>query len=115
MDLDPEKVLDLINSKMRKDLVDAHQLAAQQNSLEHYKNLLQQFAEDLAAKQQAKEAKAQTTPAKKGKKSKAADADGDVEMADADEEPAKEKKSKKRKAEDEAAVRVTPFHRATLI
>lgn len=103
VDLEPDKVLDLINSKMRKDLVDAHQLAAQHNSLEHYKGLLQQFAEDQAAHQQALEAKAQATPAKKSRKSKGADVDEDVEMADASEEPAKEKKTKKRKAEDDTA------------
>ena len=116
VDLEPDKVLDLINSKMRKDLVDAHQLAAQHNSLEHYKGLLQQFAEDQAAHQQALEAKAQATPAKKSRKSKGADVDEDVEMADASEEPAKEKKTKKRKAEDDTAVSLDPpFHLIDII
>lgn len=117
VDLDFEKVADLVNAKMRKPLIDAHQLASQQNSLEHYKGLLQQFAEDQAAKLQAEEAKAQATPAKKSRKSKgAADADEDVEMADAGEESVKEKKTKKRKAEDDAAVSdLSSFHLKDII
>lgn len=107
-DLDPDTALDAINDRMRKDLAAAHELAAKQHPLSHYKEVLQQFQEDLIQAQQAKEAKAAATPAKKTKKTKSDD-DEDVEMADGDEEaPAKKSASKKRKAEDEASVRLNP-------
>ncbi|MDA4132585.1 MAG: hypothetical protein OK454_05605, partial [Thaumarchaeota archaeon] len=105
--LDPDSVLDAINDRMRKDLAAAHELAAKQHPLSHFKGVLQQFQEDLIEAQQAKEAKAAATPAKKAKKAKSEDED--VEMADGDEEaPAKKPASKKRKAEDEASVRPSP-------
>jgi hypothetical protein len=94
--------------KMRKDLVAAHELAAQHHPLSYYKDLLHQFQEELMEQQeQAKAAKAAKT-----KKPKAAvDDDGDVEMDDAVEEGSaspKDKKAKKRKAEDTAEVRLGP-------
>jgi len=97
--------------KMRKDLVLAHELAAKNHPLSHYKDLLHQFQEDLMEQEEkAKEAKAaKATPkGKKGKAAADADEDGDVEMEDAADEdgtPPKEKKAKKRKAEDTAEVR----------
>jgi hypothetical protein len=101
-DLDPATVMDNLADKMTKDLRLAYEVASNGHSLEHFKEVLQQFQEDLVAKA---EAKAQT-PAKKGKKGKAAvEDDEDVEMADAaDEGPAAEKKSKKRKADEETPV-----------
>lgn len=108
IDLDPATVMDVKMDKMRKDLQLAHELASKNHPLSHYKELLQQFQEELIEQEKAKEAKAAKTP--KGKKSKAAaDEDGDVDMEDAAEEdgsPPKEKKlAKKRKAEDAAEVR----------
>lgn len=105
IDLDPESVKDIKTDKMRKDLQAAHELAAENHPITYYKEVLQQFQEDLLEQEKAKAAKAATP---KGKKSKAAavdeDEDEDVEMADAPEEdspPVKEKKvTKKRKAED---------------
>ncbi|CAK7215280.1 hypothetical protein SCUCBS95973_002428 [Sporothrix curviconia] len=106
-DLDPEKALDAINDKMRKDLQQAHHLAAENNSLDYYKDLLRQFQEEKEeaeeAKRQAAEAKrlAQATP----KKVKKAAKDEDVDMMDVpeddDEAAVSTKKSKKRKAEDD--------------
>lgn len=104
IDLDPATVLDVKLDKMRKTLQAAHELAAKHHPLSYYKELLQNFQEDLIQQEKAKAAKAATP---KGKKSKAVDDDGDVEMADAadsDETPAKDKKAKKRKAEESAEV-----------
>ncbi|KFA74852.1 hypothetical protein S40288_03504 [Stachybotrys chartarum IBT 40288] len=93
-ELTPEKAKDSITDKMRKDLRAAFDLASEHNSLDFYKQILNQFQEDLAA------AAADVTP-KKSKKSKAKAADDeDVEMEDADAE-VKPKSSKKRKAEDD--------------
>lgn len=116
-DLDPDTVMDVKMDKMRKDLQQAYRLASEKHSLEYYKDLLQQYQEDLLEKQkaqEAKEAKAQATPAKKSKKAKAEAGaeDEDVEMADADSEPSEsaQKKSKKRKAEESAEVsRISVF------
>jgi hypothetical protein len=82
---------------MRKDLKEAFSLAAEHNSIEHYKDVLKQFQDELLAKQQAA-----ATP-KKSKKGKAKAADEDVEMEDAD-DASEKSKSKKRKAEDDASV-----------
>jgi hypothetical protein len=111
MDLDE---VGKVDQKMRKDLYEAHRLAAEKHDLAYYKKVLQDFQE---ARQAEIDAKAAASAMKKAsgkgkKKSKAtADADGgnneDVEMADngADEvgndDEASEKKpksSKKRKA-----------------
>lgn len=102
----------MITTKMRKDLQNAHLLAAEQNSLEYYKNVLREFEEQRLAKLEAKKAKSVKTPKKGAKAAEAAavDEDEDIEMPDADEgddaEPVEKKpKSKKRKAEDETNVR----------
>lgn len=106
IDLDPEKVLDQVNAKMRKDLVLAHELAEQHNDLDYYKGVLQQFQEELLEKQQAAEAKAAAAAAAKTskKKSKAVAVDDDLEMEDVDDEvpPASTKKDKKRKNPEDA-------------
>ncbi|KAK8137730.1 hypothetical protein PG984_001110 [Apiospora sp. TS-2023a] len=113
-ELDPETVKDLISAKMRKDLQQAHSLAAEQNELEHYKQVLRDFQDAKVADEEAKAAKAQAKKEKtekksSGKKSEATavdDDDDDIEMGDAgdDDVPAKKaKSSKKRKAEEEAA------------
>ncbi|SPQ19411.1 3bd56652-4e37-41c1-bed5-64768552086b [Thermothielavioides terrestris] len=102
IELDPSTVLDVKLDKMRKPLQAAHQLAAEQHPLSYYKEVLQNYQEELIEKEKAKAAKAATP---KGKKSKAASQeDEDVEMEDAPdvETPAKDKKAKKRKAEDSA-------------
>lgn len=101
--LDPETVLDVKLDKMRKTLQAAHHLASENHPLSYYKEVLQNYQEELIEQEKAKAAKAATP---KGKKSKAvSDDDDDVEMEDApevDETPAKDKKAKKRKAEDSA-------------
>lgn len=108
---------------MKKDLAQAHTLAAEQNDLDYFKEILQNFVEARAAEAAAKEAaKAAKKAAKKAtpKKSKViADADGDVDMADASGEPDEEglevtesekpPKSKKRKPEEDAEV-ILPAH-----
>ncbi len=104
--------METVNDKMRKDLQKAHELAAEANPLSHYKELLQQFQEELEEAARA-QVQAQSTPAKKPKKGKTAveeaDVDGDIEMAEdgGEEEAVDEKKSKKRKASEEA---VSPQH-----
>ncbi|KAL2256827.1 hypothetical protein VTK26DRAFT_1062 [Humicola hyalothermophila] len=103
IDLDPATVLDVKLDKMKKSLQAAHQLAAENHPLSYYKELLQNYQEDLIQQEKARAAKAATP---KGKKSKAvSEEDEDVDMEDApsaSETPAKDKKAKKRKAEDNA-------------
>lgn len=103
--LDPETVLDVKLDKMRKTLQAAHHLASENHPLSYYKEVLQNYQEELIEQEKAKAAKAATP---KGKKSKAlSEDDDDVDMEDApdvDETPAKDKKAKKRKAEDSAEV-----------
>lgn len=96
--------LSAMEGKIRKDLKAAFELAAEQHPLEHYKDILHKFEEDLLAQEEAKKAAAATP--KKSKKGKAKDADEDVEMADADESSTA--KAKKRKAEDGENVRTLP-------
>lgn len=107
-ELDPSTVGSMITTKMRKDLQNAHLLAAEQNSLDYYKNVLREFEEQRLAKLEAKKAKKTPKKAAKAVEAAAGDEDEDVEMADIDEgddvEPAEKKsKSKKRKAEEEAS------------
>lgn len=121
MPLDFEEVAK-VDSKIRKDLYQAHQLAAEKHDLDYYKAILRDFEEAKAAEEEARvaaeEAKAAAKAAKETaksaskpkKKSKSAaepaDADNDVEMGEADgdlvvdEEDGekKPKSSKKRKA-----------------
>ncbi|KAI0176260.1 hypothetical protein GGR52DRAFT_571226 [Hypoxylon sp. FL1284] len=106
-ELDPSTVAGMVTNKMRKDLQSAHVLAAEQNSLDYYKNVLREFEEQRLAKLEAKKAKG--AKAKKlAKAAEPADEDEDVEMADAedafDAEPVEKKpKTKKRKADDDAS------------
>jgi hypothetical protein len=102
-ELPPQKAEETITEKMRKDLKEAFLLAAESNSLEHYKDVLKQFQDELLAKQQAA-----ATP-KKSKKGKAKAADEDVDMEDIDDATAEKPKAKKRKAEDDVSVS-TPTH-----
>ena len=114
IELDPETVLDVKMDKMRKDLQAAHKLAAENHPLQYFKGVLQEFQEDLLAKQKAKEAKA-ATPKKKKKEEEAEEAgDEDEEMADADDgtEGKEKKSSKKRKAEENIEVNDAPSLRA---
>ncbi|KAF5023921.1 hypothetical protein F66182_4001 [Fusarium sp. NRRL 66182] len=99
-ELTPEKASDTITEKMRKDLREAFLLAVEHNPIDHYKEVLKQFQDDLIAKQQAA-----ATP-KKSKKGKAKAADEDVDMEDVDDATADKSKSKKRKAEDDASVSI---------
>jgi hypothetical protein len=116
IELDPATVLDVKMDKMRKTLQAAHHLAAEHHPLSYYKELLQNYQEELIEQEKAKAAKAATP---KGKKSKAAsEEDEDVDMEDAPdaETPAKDKKAKKRKAEDSAEVWFSPrSHRGWLV
>ncbi len=105
IELDPTTVLDVKMDKMRKTLQAAHHLAAESHPLSFYKEVLQNYQEELIEQEKAKAAKAATP---KGKKSKVvSEDDEDVDMEDApeiDETPAKDKKAKKRKAEETAEV-----------
>lgn len=89
---------------MRKDLKEAFQLAAESNPIDHYKDILKSFQDELIAQEEARR-EAAATPKKKKGKAKAVDEDvamPDFEMDDIDEKP----KSKKRKADEEAGVRI---------
>ncbi|OAQ98079.1 hypothetical protein LLEC1_03157 [Akanthomyces lecanii] len=103
-ELSAEKATNSINSKMRKDLRAAFELAVEQHPIEHYKEVLAKFEEELEAQQKAFEEaeaarmEAAATP-KKSKKSKKTEED-DVDKDDVD---SAKPKSKKRKAEDEAS------------
>jgi hypothetical protein len=115
VNLDLEEVGN-VDTKMRKDLYQAHKLAAEKHDLEYYKQVLLDFEAQRAAEAEAKAAakaakEANKSSGKSKKKAKVgADAGGeeneDVEMADAEgdldvDEGADEKKpkaSKKRKA-----------------
>ncbi|WXC55444.1 hypothetical protein SNK03_001395 [Fusarium graminearum] len=94
-ELTPEKALETITEKMRKDLKEAFMRASEHNDLDTYKDMLKQFQEEYIAKQQAA-----ATP-KKAKKGKAKASDDDVDMEDVDDATTEKSKSKKRKAEDD--------------
>lgn len=90
-ELSPEAASAAINDKMRKDLQSAYELASEGHDLDFYKELLQQFQEELVAKEEAQKAK-----------KKRASAVDEMDIDAVDKTPAK--KSKKRKAEDETVV-----------
>ncbi|KAL7936831.1 hypothetical protein V8C35DRAFT_277346 [Trichoderma chlorosporum] len=100
-ELTSDKARDTIADKMRKDLKAAFELAIEQNSIEHYKGILQSFQDELIAQEEAKKEAAATKKSKKGK-AKASD-DEDVDMEDVDEAP-KPKPKKRKAAEEEASV-----------
>lgn len=104
----------------RKDLVAAHQLAAERNDLDYYKNVLRAFQAEEEEKVAAKAAKASKKTAKGKRKSTAKaeeEDDEDIDMADVDAEafatPKDKPKSKKRKAtaDDEEPVSHSPRNR----
>lgn len=105
IDLDPAKVMDHVGGgKMRKDLILAHELAQQQHDLDYYKEVLQQFQEEMIERQKAAEAKAAAAAAAKAskKKAKAPAVDDDLEMEDFDDElpPTTTKKDKRKNPDD---------------
>lgn len=100
-----------MEGKIRKDLKAAFELASEQHPLDHYKDILHKFEEEILAHEEAKKAAAATP--KKSKKSKAKDADDDVEMADA--EDSSTTKAKKRKAEDGDSVRILDIPALSII
>ncbi|KAM0492421.1 hypothetical protein ACHAP8_009941 [Fusarium lateritium] len=101
-ELTPEKALETITEKMRKDLKEAFTRASEHNDLDTYKDMLKQFQEEYIAKQQAA-----ATP-KKAKKGKAKASDEDVDMEDVDDTTTEKSKSKKRKAEDDVSTPQKP-------
>lgn len=99
--LSPEKAEETVTEKMRKDLKEAFHLAAENNPIDHYKDILKKFQDEMIAQEEAKR-EAAATP-KKTKKGKAKAVEEDENMADVDEIEEKPK-SKKRKAEDAVSV-----------
>lgn len=99
-DLPPDKARDSITDKQRKDLRAAYELAAENNPVEHYKDVLQKILEEFEAQKKAAEEAAATPKPKKGK---AKVEDDDLDMDDV-EEVTKSAKSKKRKAEEDTNV-----------
>jgi hypothetical protein len=110
IDLDPDTVIEGKSDKMRKDLQAAYDLAAENNDLRFYKEVLQRYQEEQLEKQRQRAAKAATPKSKKAKV--VTDDDEDVEMADAADEddstPPPKKSAKKRKAEDSVEVGRSP-------
>lgn len=123
-DLDFETV-GTVNDRMRKDLQEAHKLAAANHDLDHYKQVLQDFQDAILEQQQEQEEQAAAAAAEKEAKAAAAikrsnsiknkaekaavDDDGDVDMGDADDsQEAGDKKVKKRKAEDAVRINAAP-------
>lgn len=104
-ELTAEKARESITDKMRKDLKAAFELAAEQNPVDHYKEILKKFQEEQLGLDWNQAAATAKKP-KKGK-AKAAEADDDVDMDDADAAP-RSAKSKKRKAEDDTSVSTAP-------
>lgn len=104
-ELTAEKAKDTISDKMRKDLKAAFELAAQHHSVEHYKDILKTFQEELIALEEAKKEAAATPKKSKKSKAKAAEEEEeeDTEMVDIP----KSAKSKKRKAEEDISVSYT--------
>lgn len=86
--------------KGKKDLVLAHQLAAENHDIEYYRDLLAQFQEEQLEKAKAVEAKAAAAAVAKSKKKGKVAADDDVEMEDFSDD-AGAKKDKKRKNPDD--------------
>lgn len=120
-DLDFETVGN-VKDNMRKDLQEAHKLAAARHDLDYYKQVLRDYQDAILEQEQEKQEKAAAAAAEKEAKAAAAlkransvkakaekakvDEEGDVEMGEADESgEAADKKAKKRKADD--AVRAT--------
>ncbi|KAH7133574.1 hypothetical protein EDB81DRAFT_105933 [Dactylonectria macrodidyma] len=103
--LSPEKAEETVTEKMRKDLKEAFHLAAENNPIDYYKDILKKFEEELVAQEEARK-EAAATP-KKSKKGKAKAVEEDLEMPDVDETEEKPK-SKKRKAEDAASTPQRP-------
>lgn len=97
---------------MRKDLKLAFELAAEQNPLEHYKEILQSFQEELIAQEEAKKEAAATPKKSKKGKAKASD-DEDVDMDDVDEAPKPKTKKRKASEEDAAVSFPSPFKAMT--
>ncbi|KAH6997632.1 hypothetical protein BKA56DRAFT_4727 [Ilyonectria sp. MPI-CAGE-AT-0026] len=95
--LSPEKAEETVTEKMRKDLKEAFHLAAENNPIDHYKDILKKFQDEMIAQEEAKR-EAAATP-KKSKKGKAKAVEEDEDMADVDDIEEKPK-SKKRKAEE---------------
>lgn len=99
--LSPEKAEETVTEKMRKDLKEAFHLAAENNPIDHYKDILKKFQDEMIAQEEAKR-EAAATP-KKSKKGKAKAVEEDEDMADVDDIEEKPK-SKKRKAEEAVSV-----------
>jgi E3 ubiquitin-protein ligase HUWE1 len=103
--LDREKAEEALtqSSKMKKDLKEAFELAAEEKPLSYYKGLIVQNREALAREQEREVARVRSAAAAVAKAKRArSDGDGDLDMPD--EEPEEDedahKKSKKRKAEE---------------
>lgn len=122
LDLDLDTCADNLPSGMRKDLQQAHQLAAEKHDLEFYKQVLKDFQENQVAEMEAKAAAKLAKTASKSKKKAKANTDEeneDVDMVDVggedggeEETSSKPKSSKKRKAgtdADEATSVRLPF------
>jgi hypothetical protein len=107
--LDREKAEEALtqSSKMKKDLKEAFELAAEEKPLSYYKGLIVQNREALAREQEREVARVRSAAAAVAKAKRArSDGDGDLDMPD--EEPEEDedahKKSKKRKAEEATGV-----------
>ena len=105
--LDPITCQDVSEKGKTKSLIAAYKVAAENNDLAHFKNMLsdhqaaiQQEEEELEAQAAAKAAAKAEKEAKKSKR-KSMQINDDVDMEDAD-EPKQPKSSKKRKKDTDA-------------
>lgn len=105
-ELDPESCKDVPEKGKAKALIAAYAKAAENNDLEHYKDMLREHSramEEEAEKQEAAEAAKSAKKPKAEKKKRKSDAkakvddDEDIDMEDADGSEDVKKSSKKRK------------------
>jgi hypothetical protein len=114
-DLSSERASELLTDKVKKkELREAFELAIQQPSLEHFKEVLLAHEESIRqdAEERLEEEKQKAEAKKKKRNSVVApvvDEEGDFDMADVpDDEPAQKPKSAKKRKAEEAAVSCNP-------
>jgi hypothetical protein len=114
--IDDPKELDKVPEKGKsKSLIAAHKVAAENNDLQHFKDMLLAHSEaieaDLAAQAEREAAKEAAKAAKKEKKSKRKSevADDDVDMEDVDDDNSKKSKKRKKAVESDDEEKVSCY------
>lgn len=117
--LDPEQCKDVSEKGKSKPLIEAYKVAAENNDLQHYKDILAEhqrmIEEEIQAQEEREAAKAAKKSKGKRKSTAAKDEDEDVDMADSpDVKPKSAKKRKKDVDSDGEGVKVSTAHPLTL-